>query len=106
MVRKATAIDVPAIQRLVNFFAQKGDLLPRTLQDLYARVRDFHGVALSGFDGSGNYTLGIKEQIVFPEIDYSKIDKIRGMEISIVTTAGNNEEAMTLFKEFGMPFQK
>lgn len=70
------------------------------------RVRDFHGVPISGFDGNGNYTLGIKEHIVFPEIDYGKVDKIRGLEISIVTTAKNNEEGMVFLKELGMPFEK
>ena len=70
------------------------------------RVRDFHGVPVSGFDGRGNYTLGIREQIVFPEIDYGKIDKIRGLEITIVTTARNDKEGMALLKALGMPFAK
>lgn len=70
------------------------------------RVRDFHGVPLSGFDGKGNYTLGVKEQIVFPEIDYGKVDKIRGLEITIVTTAHNNDEGKALLTELGMPFAK
>ncbi len=70
------------------------------------RVRDFHGVNPKGFDGHGNYTLGLKEQIVFPEIDYGKIDKIRGLEISIVTTAKNDEDSREFLKELGMPFAK
>ena len=70
------------------------------------RVRDFHGVSKTGFDGRGNYSLGFAEQIVFPEIDYSKIDKIRGLEVTIVTTAKNNEEGLELLKELGMPFMK
>ncbi len=70
------------------------------------RVRDFHGVPISGFDGNGNYTLGLREHIVFPEIDYGKIDKIRGLEISIVTTAKNDEDGLAFLKELGMPFVK
>ena len=70
------------------------------------RIRDFRGASPEGFDGRGNYTLGIKEQIIFPEIDYDKIDKIRGMGITIVTTARTDEEAFLLLKEMGMPFGK
>jgi len=70
------------------------------------RVRDFKGVSKTAFDGRGNYTLGIKEQIIFPEIDYDKVNKLRGMDIVIVTTANNNEEGMALLKEMGMPFAK
>ncbi len=70
------------------------------------RVRDFHGVSKTAFDGRGNYTLGIKEQIIFPEIQYDKVSKVRGMDIVIVTTAKNNEEAKALLKELGMPFAK
>lgn len=68
------------------------------------RVRDFHGVSPRGFDGRGNYTLGIKEQLIFPEIEYDKIDKIRGMDITIVTTAKTDEEARELLRLLGMPF--
>lgn len=82
------------------------DFLEKLFAIVLPRVRDFHGVAATGFDGNGNYTLGLKEQIVFPEIDYGKIDKIRGLEITIVTTAKNNQEGMALLKELGMPFQK
>lgn len=70
------------------------------------RVRDFRGVSKNAFDGRGNYTLGIKEQLIFPEIDYDKVLKVRGMDIVIVTTAKTDEEAYALLKEFGMPFNR
>ncbi len=70
------------------------------------RVRDFRGVSADSFDGRGNYTLGIKEQLMFPEIQYDKIDKIRGMDVIIVTTAQTDEEARELLALFGMPFRK
>ena len=70
------------------------------------RVRDFRGISPNSFDGHGNYAMGIKEQLMFPEIDYDKIDKIRGMDIIIVTTAGTDEEAFELLKLLGMPFRK
>ena len=70
------------------------------------RVRDFRGVSNSSFDGHGNYAMGIKEQLMFPEIDYDKIDKIRGMDIIIVTTANTDEEAYKLLELMGMPFRK
>ena len=70
------------------------------------RVRDFRGVNKNAFDGRGNYTLGIKEQLIFPEIDYDKVQKVRGMDIIIVTTAKNDEEAYALLKELGMPFNR
>lgn len=70
------------------------------------RVRDFRGVNPNAFDGRGNYTLGIKEQIIFPEIEYDKVDKVRGMDIVFVTTAQTDEEARELLRLFGMPFQK
>ncbi len=70
------------------------------------RVRDFHGVSKTAFDGRGNYTLGIKEQIIFPEIEYDKVSKVRGMDIVIVTTANTNEEAKELLTMIGMPFVK
>ncbi|MBE0603653.1 MAG: 50S ribosomal protein L5 [Deltaproteobacteria bacterium] len=69
------------------------------------RVRDFRGVSPKGFDGRGNYTLGVKEQIIFPEINYDKIDKIRGMNITIVTTAKTDEEGLELLRLMGMPFR-
>lgn len=70
------------------------------------RVRDFHGVSTNSFDGRGNYSLGLKEQLIFPEIRYDKIDKIRGMNIVIVTTAKNDEQAAELLSLYGMPFKK
>ena len=70
------------------------------------RVRDFRGVSNTSFDGRGNYTLGIKEQIIFPEIDFDKVNRTRGMDIVIVTTAKTNEEARALLKAMGMPFKK
>ncbi|MCM3654936.1 50S ribosomal protein L5 [Metabacillus litoralis] len=70
------------------------------------RVRDFRGVSKKSFDGRGNYTLGVKEQLIFPEIDYDKVNKVRGMDIVIVTTANTDEEARELLTQFGMPFQK
>lgn len=70
------------------------------------RIRDFRGVPLKSFDGRGNYTLGIEEQIVFPEIDIDQVEKIRGMNITIVTTAGTDEEALTLLQMMGMPFRR
>lgn len=70
------------------------------------RVRDFRGVSKNSFDGRGNYTLGIKEQLIFPEIDYDKVNKVRGMDIVIVTTAKSDEEAFALLKELGMPFSR
>lgn len=68
------------------------------------RVRDFRGVSANAFDGRGNYSLGLKEQLLFPEIEYDKIDKVRGMEITFVTTAKNDEEARELLRQLGMPF--
>ena len=70
------------------------------------RVRDFRGVKANSFDGKGNYTMGIKEQLIFPEIEYDKVDKIRGMDIVFVTTAKTDEEARELLRLFGMPFAK
>ena len=70
------------------------------------RVRDFRGVNPKGFDGRGNYTLGVKEQLIFPEINYDKVSKIRGMDIVIVTTAQTDQEAFELLKQFGMPFKR
>ena len=70
------------------------------------RVRDFHGINGNAFDGRGNYTLGVKEQLIFPEINFDKVKKVRGMDIVIVTTANTNEEAKALLEELGMPFAK
>lgn len=80
------------------------EFLDRLLNIALPRVRDFRGVKDKGFDGRGNYTLGIKEQIIFPEISIDKVNKITGMDITIVTTANSDEEAFELLKAFGMPF--
>ena len=81
------------------------EFLDRFMNIALPRVRDFRGVSGKSFDGRGNYTLGIKEQIIFPEINYDKIDKIRGMNITIVTSAKTDEEAKALLKYMGMPFR-
>jgi large subunit ribosomal protein L5 len=81
------------------------EFLDRLMNIALPRVRDFRGVSGKSFDGRGNYTLGIREQIIFPEINYDKIDKIRGMNITIVTTARTDEEAKALLKFMGMPFR-
>jgi large subunit ribosomal protein L5 len=80
--------------------------LDRLLNIVLPRVRDFRGVSRDAFDGRGNYTLGLREQLIFPEIEYDKIDKIRGMEITIVTSATNDEQAARLLEMLGMPFRK
>ena len=80
--------------------------LDRLMNVALPRVRDFRGVSPNAFDGRGNYTLGIREQLIFPEIDYDKIDKVRGMEVTIVTTARNDEEGRQLLALLGMPFKK
>ena len=80
--------------------------MDRLMNIALPRVRDFRGISSNAFDGRGNYTLGLREQLVFPEIDYDKIDKLRGMEISIVTTARNDEEGRQLLQMLGMPFKK
>ncbi|MGX9136444.1 50S ribosomal protein L5 [Rummeliibacillus sp. JY-2-4R] len=82
------------------------DFLDKLISISLPRVRDFHGVSKKAFDGRGNYTLGVKEQLIFPEIDYDKVSKVRGMDIVIVTTANSDEEARELLTQFGMPFQK
>lgn len=82
------------------------DFLDKLVSIALPRVRDFRGVSRNAFDGHGNYTLGVKEQLIFPEIDYDKVNKIRGMDIVIVTTARNDDQAFTLLSELGMPFRK
>jgi large subunit ribosomal protein L5 len=80
--------------------------LDRLMNIALPRVRDFRGISPNAFDGRGNYTLGLREQLVFPEIEYDKIDKLRGLEISIVTTARNDDESRQLLQMLGMPFRK
>ena len=81
-------------------------LLDRVMNIVLPRVRDFRGISPDAFDGRGNYTLGLKEQTLFPEIDYEKIDKVRGMEITIVTTAQTDDQARVMLGLLGMPFRK
>ena len=82
------------------------EFLDRFINAVLPRVRDFRGVSPRAFDGRGNYTIGIKDQLIFPEIDFNKVDRTRGMNVSIVTTARTDEEGRALLKEFGMPFTK
>ncbi|BAC12087.1 50S ribosomal protein L5 [Oceanobacillus iheyensis HTE831] len=88
----------------------RGERMYEFLQKLVAvslpRVRDFRGISKKAFDGRGNYTLGVKEQLIFPEINYDKVSKIRGMDIVVVTTSNTDEEARELLAQLGMPFQK
>ena len=80
--------------------------LDRLLSTALPRVRDFRGVSANAFDGRGNYTLGLRDQLIFPEIEYDKIDKLRGMEVTIVTTAKNDDQARIMLQLLGMPFSK
>ena len=82
------------------------EFLDRLINIALPRVRDFRGISATSFDGRGNYAFGVKEQLIFPEVDYEKIDRIRGMDIIIVTTAKTDEEAREMLTQFGMPFKK
>ena len=82
------------------------EFLDRLITVALPRVRDFRGISTKSFDGRGNYTLGVRDQLIFPEIDYNKVEKAKGMNITIVTTAGNDERALFLLRELGMPFQR
>ena len=82
------------------------EFLDRLISVALPRVRDFRGISAKAFDGRGNYTLGIREQLIFPEIDFNKVDKTRGMNISIVTSAPNDDQARSLLKALGMPFRQ
>ena len=82
------------------------EFLDRLVNVALPRVRDFRGVSTKSFDGRGNYTLGIKDQLLFPEIDYNKVDKVKGMNISITTTAKNDQEGLALLRQMGMPFRQ
>lgn len=86
-------------KRMYEFYSKLVDVV-------LPRFRDFRGVSVDSFDSQGNYSLGIREQLVFPEIDYDKVDKVRGLQITIVTTAPNNEEARCLLELMGMPFRR
>ena len=81
------------------------EFLDRLFNIALPRVRDFRGISANSFDGRGNYALGLKEQLIFPEIEYDKVEKIRGMEMVFVTTAKTDEEAYALLREFGLPFK-
>ncbi len=81
------------------------EFLDRLVNVVLARVRDFRGVSTKSFDGRGNYTLGLHDQLIFPEIDYAKVDKLKGMNVTIVTTARNDDQARALLKHMGMPFR-
>ena len=101
-VRQGQAIGAMVTLRGDRMF----EFLDRLMNIALPRVRDFRGVSARGFDGRGNYTLGVRDHLIFPEIDYSKVDKAKGMNITIVTTAKNDEQARFLLKEPGLPFGK
>lgn len=82
------------------------EFVDKLLNVALPRVRDFRGVSANSFDGRGNYSMGVKEQLIFPEVEYDKVDKVRGMDITFVTTAKNDEEAKELLKQLGMPFSR
>jgi large subunit ribosomal protein L5 len=100
-IRQGMPVGVMVTLRSERMYA----FLDRLIGISLPRIRDFRGVSPKSFDGRGNYSLGIREQIIFPEIDYDSIDQIRGMDISIITTANTDEEGRALLKEMGMPFR-
>ncbi len=100
-LREGQAIGVKVTLRGEKMY----EFMERLIRVALPRVRDFRGVSKTAFDGKGNYTLGIKEQLIFPEIEYDNVVKVRGMDIVFVTTAHTNEEAYALLKAFGMPFK-
>lgn len=101
-IRKGNPVGIKVTLRSNRMY----EFLDRFISTALPRIRDFRGISKYGFDGRGNYTLGITEQIIFPEINIDKINKVRGMDITFVINARNNAEAMTLLKHFGMPFKK
>ena len=101
-VRSGNAVGVMVTLRRARMY----EFLDRLMNVALPRVRDFRGVNPKGFDGRGNYSLGIREQIIFPEINYDKVDKVRGMTVTITTTAKTNEHGRALLSELGMPFRK
>ena len=101
-LRKAMPVGVRVTLRGERMY----EFLDRLVSTALPAVRDFHGINANGFDGRGNYTLGIKEQIIFPEIFIDQVNKITGMDITFVTSANTNKEAFELLKEFGLPFKK
>jgi large subunit ribosomal protein L5 len=86
--------------------AKMWEFLDRMISLALPRIKDFQGISPKGFDGRGNYNLGLREQLIFPEIDYDKVARVRGMNVSIVSTAKTDEEAMSLLRELGMPFSR
>jgi hypothetical protein len=86
--------------------ARMWEFLDRLMSIAIPRIRDFRGLSVRSFDGRGNYSLGIREQIIFPEVDYDSIDQVRGLDVTITTTAASDEEAFALLQELGMPFQR
>lgn len=100
-IRKGMPVGIMVTLRSDRMYA----FLDRFINLALPRIRDFRGVSPKSFDGRGNYTLGIREQLIFPEVDYDSIDQIRGMDISIITTANTDEEGRALLKELGMPFR-
>ncbi len=100
-IRKGMPVGIMVTLRGDRMYA----FLDRLINLALPRIRDFRGISQKSFDGRGNYTLGVREQLIFPEIDYDSIDQIRGMDISIITTANNDEEGRALLKEIGMPFR-
>jgi large subunit ribosomal protein L5 len=100
-VRKGMPVGIMVTLRSERMY----EFLERLINLALPRIRDFRGINPKSFDGRGNYSLGLKEQLIFPEIDYDKIDQIRGMDISIITTAKTDEEGRALLKEMGMPFR-
>jgi large subunit ribosomal protein L5 len=107
--KSIAAFKVRAGQPIGAMVTLRGDRMyeffDRLVNVVLARVRDFRGVSTKSFDGRGNYTLGLHDQLIFPEIDYAKVDKLKGMNITIVTTAGNDDQARALLKHMGMPFR-
>lgn len=101
-IREGMPVGVMVTLRSKRMYA----FLDRLLNLALPRIRDFRGVSPKSFDGRGNYSLGIREQLIFPEVDYDSIDQIRGMDISIITTAKTDEEGRALLKEMGMPFRE
>jgi large subunit ribosomal protein L5 len=101
-IRQGMPVGVMVTLRSERMYA----FLDRLISLALPRIRDFRGVSPKSFDGRGNYSIGIKEQLIFPEIDYDSIEQIRGMDVSIVTTAQSDEEGRALLKEMGMPFRK
>jgi large subunit ribosomal protein L5 len=100
-IRKGMPVGVMVTLRGERMYA----FLDRLINLALPRIRDFRGISSKSFDGRGNYSLGVREQLIFPEIDYDTIDQIRGMDISIITTAESDEEGRALLKEMGMPFR-